>query len=249
MIYRILGLVVATACVVSSAADEPYTWHASVEGGPVWQSRNDFRIPSATATKVSLAENTSGPFRALRFHLGYRWGEQFRHEVRGLIAPLSLTSSITFSTPVDFQNQTFAAGTATEATYQFNSYRATYRYAFYHGETWNWSAGVTAKIRDAKVQLVQGAVAAEKKDVGVVPLLHVHGEWRFAESWKMLLDMDALAAPQGRAEDILLAVEWNPISRWFFYTGYRMLEGGADNRDVFTSAWLHYAAFGARYTW
>jgi hypothetical protein len=56
----------------------------------------------------------------------------------------------------------------------------------------------------------------------------------------LLLEGDALAAPQGRAEDLLLAGQYQiaMISRsgW----GYRILEGGADVDWVYSFALLRY---------
>ena len=47
---------------------------------------------------------------------------------------------------------------------------------------------------------------------------------------------DALAAPQGRAEDVLLAPYVDLSERVRFRIGYRLLEGGADNDEVYNFA-------------
>lgn len=54
--------------------------------------------------------------------------------------------------------------------------------------------------------------------------------------------MDGLAAKQGRAFDIALKLQYDFSTNWTIGAGYRMLEGGADVKDVFSFAWLHYAA-------
>jgi hypothetical protein len=56
---------------------------------------------------------------------------------------------------------------------------------------------------------------------------------------------DALAAPQGRAEDIFAGIVVDAGPRLSFKTGYRVLEGGADNDEVYTFALIHYIAVGA----
>jgi hypothetical protein len=230
-------------------AEAPQNWHLNLELGPSWQSRNEFRLPSGSGTLVKLDEIKSGPFLASRLYLGYRWGDSQQHEVRGLVAPFDISFVGELPGAVGFQGQTFAAATPTTASYKFNSYRVTYRYRFYSGESWKWQVGFTGKIRDARIALSQLGVSAEKTDLGFVPLLHLHGDWTWNEHWSLMLDIDALAAPQGRAEDILLALHWKPTRRWSYYAGYRMLEGGADNRDVFTFAWLHSLALGIQYAW
>jgi hypothetical protein len=100
---------------------------------------------------------------------------------------------------------------------------------------------MTGKIRDAETSLY-GADARRKTNVGFVPLVNVHVAWRPNNgAFGILLDVDALAAPQGRAEDVLVAATWRPRDGLELRVGYRMLEGGADNAEVYSFAWLHYA--------
>jgi hypothetical protein len=63
-----------------------------------------------------------------------------------------------------------------------------------------------------------------------------------------LLDADALAAPQGRAEDVFLALTWALRDGLELRAGYRTPEGGADNDEVYSFAWLHYAVVGVAIT-
>jgi hypothetical protein len=55
----------------------------------------------------------------------------------------------------------------------------------------------------------------------------------------MRLELDGSAAPQGRAFDVLAALEYRPTPRVTISGGYRTIEGGADVDDVFTFAWLN----------
>jgi len=59
-----------------------------------------------------------------------------------------------------------------------------------------------------------------------------------------LLEGDALAAPQGRAEDIFAGIVVQAGRQWSIKAGYRFLEGGADNDEVYTFALVHYLAAG-----
>ncbi len=59
------------------------------------------------------------------------------------------------------------------------------------------------------------------------------------------LSGDALAAPQGRAEDVFAGLLVSLKPNVSLKTGYRLLEGGADNDEVYTFAAFHYFAFGA----
>ena len=84
----------------------------------------------------------------------------------------------------------------------------------------------------------------EKTNVGIVPLINFRAEWFVKERLSLVLLGDALAAPQGRAEDILLAGYFYPNQRVTLKAGYRILEGGADNDEVYNFTMLHYAVIG-----
>jgi len=213
-----------------------------VEGGPVWQTRNSVEIPNdGSATRFSLVDVLGrGPWFAGRLYV--TWNVSERHGVRILYAPLSVTGTGTLGGPVDFAGATYASGAPVEATYQFNSYRASYRWRAREGDRFRLWLGLTAKIRDADIALRQGSTASHKDDLGFVPLLHVAGDWRVGSSGALSLDVDGLAGGPGRAVDAALKMGFRVSERASLRVGYRTVEGGADVEDVYTFAWLHYIA-------
>ena len=229
------------------AGDAGSRFEVELEAGPVWQSSNEVQIPNdVSGTRFSLADLVgNGPWPAGRFY--FSWNISERHGVRLLLAPLSYTETGTFDETVDFAGQSYAPGVPTEATYQFNSWRVTYRYRFRSGEKWRWWIGFTAKVRDAKIRLEQETTASEDTDVGFVPLLYLRGEWRFADRWRFLLDLDALAGGPGRAEDLALKVSYDFSDRWSLAGCYRTVEGGADVDEVYNFAWFNSAVISATY--
>jgi hypothetical protein len=68
------------------------------------------------------------------------------------------------------------------------------------------------------------------------------------ERLSLLLEGDALAAPQGRAEDILVAARYKINDAASMSVGYRLLEGGADNDEVYNFSLFNYASLGFLYT-
>lgn len=145
---------------------------------------------------------------------------------------------------VSFYGATYPAGSPLLAVYRFDSYRLTYRYSFVWEEGLEVAAGLTAKIRDAETSLY-GVEARRKTNTGFVPLLNFHVAWRPGNgAFGVVLDADALAAPQGRAEDVLLAATWRFRPGLELRVGYRMVEGGADNATVYSFAWFHYLVTG-----
>ena len=238
---RPLALVVAALAIPCAATAQTPRFVFELEGGAAWQSYNDVEIPNdGTATRFSLADLTgSGPWPAGRVYLTWNLAE--RHGLRALAAPFSLTETGVPDAPIDFQGERFAAGVPLDAKYTFNSYRLTYRYRVHAATRTTAWVGFTAKVRDAAIELEQGATASRKDNVGFVPLLHLGGEWRASSRWGLLLDTDALAGGPGRAIDAALKVGYHLRDDLALQVGYRTLEGGADVEETYNFAWFHYA--------
>lgn len=214
-----------------------------LEAGPVWQSVNEAEIPNdGTATRFSLVDLAgSGPWLAGRLQV--TWTVAERHALRVLVAPLTLTETGVPDQSLIFAGDNYDAGRETDVTYTFNSYRLSYRYRLFDADRMRVWGGVTAKLRDAVVELEQGATTSRKTDLGFVPLLHLAGEWDFASPWSLNLTADALAGGPGRAIDAALTIGYDLDPTWTLNAGYRTLEGGADVSEVYNFTWLHYMVF------
>ncbi len=139
---------------------------------------------------------------------------------------------------------TFPANTDLEGTYKFNSYRLTYRYEIVMKPKFEFGLGFTAKVRDAKIALSSSGLESEKTNVGFVPIINFRMLWKLNEKFGILLEGDALAAPQGRAEDVLIAATYRVSDHLGLKAGYRILEGGADNDEVYNFALFNFASAG-----
>ena len=247
VIAGVLVVLAELATPTAVIAQDVTRFAVELELGPVWQSSNDVQIPNdADGTRFSLVDLAGyGPWPAGRLYL--TWNINERHGLRALAAPLSFTETGILQEPVDFAGASYLPGVPTEATYQFDSWRLTYRYRFHDGDRWTWWVGATAKIRDAKIELQQGDVTSQDTDLGFVPLLHLAADWRLAERWHLLLDLDALAGGPGRAEDFAAKLAYDLNDRWSITAGYRTVEGGADTDDVYAFAWFHYAVVSGIY--
>lgn len=171
-----------------------------------------------------------------------------RHTISILYAPLETKSMGRVSKDILFEDVVFPADTEIAGSYKFNSYRLTYRYDFVQKPMVEFGIGFTAKIRDAVIALSSPGLTAEKINIGFVPIINFRLLWHVDRKFGLLLEGDALAAPQGRAEDILVAATYALSDRFHIRAGYRILEGGADNDEVYTFSLFHYAAFGVSYT-
>jgi hypothetical protein len=214
-----------------------------LETGRVYSEYNDVRIPGDGGTKFSLTDDLSAePAYFFRARAGYLFGA--RHSVSALVAPLRVYSSGSVDHAITFDKTTFPAGAELDARFRFDSYRLTYRYDFYRAENFTVGAGLTANIRDASISVSDGSQREEYSNTGFAPLLNFRLSWRFSRPVGVLLEGDALLSPQGRAEDVLAAFcgpVTGPVS---WKAGYRILEGGSDNDEVYTFSMFHYVVVG-----
>ena len=221
-------------------------WFVDVETGLATSGYNDVQIPRDTGTKFSLSKDlkTDSTF-FFRLRLGYQIGS--KHTLSVLVAPLSLDASGSIDEPIRFNEEDFPANIPLTGVYRFNSYRLTYRYDFIRKEKLRIGIGFTAKIRDAAISVEGNNKKSEKTNVGFVPLINFRLEWFFAKKLSLLLDGDAAAASQGRAEDVLLALQLNLNENVTLKAGYRILEGGANVDEVYNFALIHLITAGVTY--
>lgn len=239
--------VTLAALLLASAAAPPAAraaaWFADAETGIAWAGRNEVRIPDEGGTRFSLVDDLSAsPAPYARFRLGVTLGE--RHTILGLYAPLRLTSRGPLPRDVTFAGTTFPAGSDVLATYRFDSIRLGYRYGVVRTARWQVDAGAAAKVRDAGIT-VQGATRAARSNTGLVPLLSFRVACRVTPALAIVLDGDALGAPQGRAEDVGLAAQATLRDGVEARVTYRVLEGGSGGSGgVYNFALVHFAGAG-----
>jgi hypothetical protein len=246
-VSRSVGQLVAGATalvLVAGTASAQYRFTVQFENGGTFTSSNDVRIPGDTGTQFSLTDDlTTEHTYYWRVRAEYR--PATKHVISVLVAPLTLKAAGTINRAIAFNGDVFGAGVPLEASYRFNSYRLTYRYEFVQGERWRFGIGATAKIRDAYTRLEGGGVTSTKTNVGFVPLVNFKLQRLLSSRASLVLEGDALAAPQGRAEDVLVALQLSASPKMSFQIGYRILEGGADVTEVYTFTLVNYLAIGA----
>jgi hypothetical protein len=218
-----------------------------LESGIVFTGYNDVRIPGDQGTLFSLKDDLI-PEAEFFYRIRLNYTIKSRHTFSLLYAPLKTQSAGSVTNDIFFEGVVFPANTQLNSTYKFNSYRLTYRYDIVQKPRFEFGLGITAKIRDAEIAISSADLASEKTNVGFVPIINFRLLWKIDDKFGILLDGDALAAPQGRAEDVLLAATYNLSDNFTIRAGYRILEGGADNDEVYNFSLFHYASVGISYT-
>lgn len=240
---KIKMIAVIAAAFVFSAVPAMAQFSLDLEGGRVYTGYNDVRIPGTTGTDLSLHDEIeTDPAWYYRVRAGYLIEE--RHFVSLLAAPLRARGSGSVDRDVNFNGTVFPAGTPLESTFQFNTYRATYRYDFFRSGRGVIGAGITLLVRDAYIEIEGGGKSAKNSNLGFVPLVNFRILAMLTQSAGVLIEGDGLASSQGRAFDILTGIVVPVSGTVTVKAGYRFLEGGADNDKVYTFSLFHFASFG-----
>ncbi len=214
-----------------------------LEAGAAGTGYNDVRIPGDQGTRFSLKDDLT-PKTEFYYRIRTGYTIKNRHTLSLLYAPFETVSTGIVPNDILFEGVTFPANSDLTGTYNFNSYRLTYRYEIVTGPKLEFGLGFTAKIRDARIALASAGLESEKVNVGFVPIINFRMLWKPYEKLGILVEGDALAAPQGRAEDVLVAATYRISDHIGLKAGYRLLEGGADNAEVYNFALFHFATAG-----
>lgn len=216
------------------------------ESGIVSTVYNDVRIPGNEGTLISFKNDLKPSINTFyRIRLIYTINKV--HNLSLLYAPLNIESRGRIFGNVKFAEKTFSEDLLT-GYYKFNSYRLTYRYDFFKSPSHEFGLGLTAKIRDARIAISSQYVTAEKTNIGFVPIINFRLLMHLNDELGFLFDGDALAAKQGRAIDVLLAATYSLSKRIIVKVGYRILEGGTENSEVYNFALINYLSAGLSYT-
>lgn len=209
-----------------------------LEGGAVWQQRNDVQITPQNGTRVEFDQFDQGPFP--HYRLEGEWELSGSQALRFVYAPFNVRVTGQVPTVVNFNGVNFAANTDLTVDYTFNSYRLTWVYGFWGFGDDRMSLGVTGKVREAEIIFEQGGQKQSYDNVGFVPLLFFEYQKAFATDWLFHFNTDAAGASQGRAIDVAIKVRRKLSDDFQIGIGGRTLEGGADNDSVFTFSWFNY---------
>lgn len=239
---RIAGLLFTlTGFFLPDPVSAEYVFNLQV--AEVFTSKNDVRIPGDSGTRFSLSDDLKADTEFTgRLEAGYIHDKRDYFGI--VVAPLSVDSRGRADRDISFAGTTFPAGTDLDAAFRFDSYRFTWRRKLVSRDDLDAWLGFTAKVRDAAITVEGGGQKAEKKNTGFVPLINFLLDWRFSQPWSFRVAGDALVGPQGRAEDVLFAMLYDVSASTKVFAGYRVLEGGADNDEVYTFSLFQYAVGG-----
>ncbi|WKK80736.2 porin family protein [Marivirga arenosa] len=225
----------------------------TLESGAAFNGYNDVRYANAEGNKGDLFSLTDDfevnqPVIYARIEANFRFLD--RNIIELTAAPLAFDYTKTSTENIVFGAHTYGlSNDEVSGCYEFNTYRASYRYQFIDSDQWYLSAGATVLIRDARIALSESNLEDETTDLGVVPLLSFNLKHYTSDNFHLLLKGDALVGTVGRAEDILIGGEYQfGDSNLSARAGYRIIEGGADIAQVYNFSLIHFASVGLQYS-
>ena len=213
-------------------------WKVEFELGKVSTRYNYAQVPNPGGSVVNLRD-LFGSDGKLAGRTSLTYSTKNDSQWKLLYAPLRVSGVGQLSSATQFAGQAFSAGSV-NGIYQFNTYRLTYR-KLWRG---NWSLGGTLLVRDAEIQLVQGATKGEEKNIGLVPLLNIFGFGAINQDIGYEIELDGLAGGPGRAFDLSMRATKQIDSRTQAFLGFRVIEGGADVPKVKNFAWISFLTAG-----
>lgn len=231
----------------SSVHAEDSSLKIELELGQVWQERNKVQIPNNASGDRFLLTDIAGTGAWTSARVNASWNLRGRHGMRLVLAPLSYKETGELPADTRFAGETFSMNQPIGGEYRFDSWRLGYTYQYHSSENWRLWVGATAKIRDAGIELAQGNTSSTDDNTGFVPLLYLAGEYQISPRWSFGFDFDGLAGGPGRAFDLSLKLRYRLNDDWRVSAGYRTLEGGVDNTDVYNFAWFNTALLSMEY--
>jgi hypothetical protein len=156
-----------------------------------------------------------------------------RHEVRLSATPLPQTWAAYDPLP---------GGYSSYAGYGLDPSRATYRYTFMERSNWALKVGVSTNVRE----FTDSFRGTERMRFGALPLMHVAGDARLAQRWRLAFDADGLMTARGRALDIGLRVNYALSHNFSLYGGWRATESSGEAEDFYGSGFSNSANVGVR---
>jgi hypothetical protein len=187
-----------------------------------------------------------------------------RHAVVFLYQPLKLTGETVVAQDTVFDGIVFPAGTSLNSSDGFPFWRIGYLYDFLRRRGDGASFGFSPQLRDATITFTSadGAIRADRRDVGPVPLLKLRGRWGLENGVWWGTEIDRIYGPisgingsdekiTGARLDASLRVGYDFTKRVSGFFNVRYLGGGAEGTeqnpdppsDGFTKNWLNFMTF------
>lgn len=244
---------IVLSCIFISQQAAKAQISITAESGLVMNGYNNaryFNEDGKNGDLFSLTDDFSNAKPTVYARIELKWQFLDRNIIELTAAPLAFDYSGLQLNSLRFGDNTYSAtGAETTARYEFNTYRASYRYQLIQSDKWLLSAGASLLVRDARIAVDQGNVSEETTDLGFVPLVSFDISYLCSDKINFILKGDALVGPVGRAEDVLLGATYQLVDEHLkLRVGYRIIEGGADVSQVYNFSLIHFAALGLSYS-
>jgi len=116
VVLLVLAGILPTGIPPGTSGAEGRRFEIELEGGPIWQSRNEVQIPNTgEGTRFSAVDLIGkGPWPSVRLYLTYDLNP--KHALRLLLAPLAFTETGILGSAVSFAGESYESGVPTDVT-------------------------------------------------------------------------------------------------------------------------------------
>lgn len=248
MSHSIIIIATISAFLIPASSTAQLT--VSVESGIAFTQYNNVKAPNQDNQQgsfFSLADDFQEVQTPIYFRAEAKYLIASKHTIEITAAPLVVESQSFEGSSLLFENTSFEDDNV-NGRYQFNTYRASYRYRILKRPKFLIDLGASILVRDASITISQNNTSVSNTDLGFVPLISLYAQYNINPKLQTILKGDALVGPVGRAEDFFLGFQYIPFSTMGIKVGYRLIEGGADVEQVYNFAFFHFASVGLNYT-
>ncbi len=138
-------------------------------------------------TEVSLEDELGFKSEVSVFRVDAAWRMTGRHNLIASYYDISRTSSKVIDREIEFKGETYELGATLEGFFDTQTYKLAYGYSFHEGEEFAIAAsgGFHVMSLATGMRRLDGPANATKASVTApLPVLGLHGDWRFADRWR-----------------------------------------------------------------
>ena len=252
-VIRLLALTALAVLAVANARAQTTVLQA-VPSHPALSDKFSFELGgfySRSVTQASLGPSTGGVGVVVDFEDtlgldarnlsgigGFLWRISDRWRLEAEYFSLNRSASRMLASDVTWGDQTFAAGTTVDSSYDFSDIRVSAGYSFFKRRDKELGAGIGLHVAGFKTSISAAGVGADSADVlAPLPVLTLYGAFALTNEWAARFRLDWLSLNydiySGNLRSTSIDVVYQPFRHVGFAVGVRsfVLDVSIDDPD------------------
>ncbi|MEM1447994.1 MAG: phosphatase PAP2 family protein [Planctomycetota bacterium] len=225
------------------------TFRYQFEFGPTWQDRNEVQAPPNSGTPIDFAR-LDGSANPTTMATGtFQWRFKGPHEFNLRWQPFEAREFTDSLDGGNFGGAPIPPNTPLRTEFRMSDIRSTYRYDFSPDGPWLFKLGAALSAINTEYAILDANTAegVTVSDLAFIPLLHVHGGYRFNEHWSLFGEVDGGANNDNYLAEGKIDLRYDFANRWDLGIGYRAYLYDIEERNLGQKLDLHRIAFSVGY--